>query len=123
MVLLNSVVVDVVAVVRRKIDEFNAKAKLKFVVTDNARRADLMAVGESKSHRYPRSRNGWNIAFNEYTGGSEVDNSTIAAASIQFATSPEPILTFAPVSCSGTCTHSTHRGFSLRNAQSGVHLK
>ena len=79
---LDSEVVDVVAVVRRKLDEFNAKAKLKFVVTDNPRRANLMAVGESKAHCHSRTRDCWYIAFDEYAAVCEVHNSTIAAASI-----------------------------------------
>ena len=45
--------VDVVAVVRGKLDEFHTETKLEFVVAYNPRRADLMSVGEAKAHRNP----------------------------------------------------------------------
>lgn len=43
--------VDLIAIPRGKIDELNAEADLKSMITHKTRRTHLMAVGETKTQR------------------------------------------------------------------------
>jgi hypothetical protein len=100
--------VNLVAVERRKIDEFNAEAGLEPAIAYDSRRADLVTVGESKAEDYFRPIQRRNEALNEDSLGGQVEDSTVPAASIHFATSTQKVLKLGSIARRGTNTHGTH---------------
>jgi hypothetical protein len=79
--------IDLVAIVRGKVDELNVKADLEFVIAYNTSRTDLVAVWETKTQCYSRSGDRRNVALYKDTLGGQIQDSAIAAMRCRFAAS------------------------------------
>lgn len=100
--------VNLVAVVRRKIDELDAEAGLELAIAYDSRRADLVTTGEAKAENHFRPVRRRNEAFNEDSLRGQIEYSTVPAASIHFATSAQKVLKLGSIARRSTNTRSTH---------------
>ena len=99
---------DLIAIMRREIDELNVKPELELAIAHHSACADLMPSGKTKLKSNSRPVLRWNKALDENALGSQVEDSTVPAASIHIATSAQKVLKLGSITCGGTSTHGTH---------------
>ena len=100
--------VDLIAVLRREIDELDVEPGLELTVRHDPGCADLMSSGKTKLKSDYRPVQRWNKALDKNALVSQVEYPTVPATTIYIATGAQKVLKLGSITCGGTSTHGTH---------------